>query len=426
MSLLSWFDTRTLYTCQLLLAGVFAAVFFGLRRSHPHVQGIVSIAFSFLAGATGILLLFLRGTIPDFVSMTVATALVLTAFVLQYNAVLRFFGARRSLYPLLLADGAAMAVVFYFSQIQHNIVLRIVASSLAIALARGLIALELFKHSQGRAHRRVFAIVMAIFAVLSCSRAVIACLYRAPSNYLRSGSFQTITMGGDLVYLCLLGLLFYTMVNSEIIALVRAESEIDPLSGIFNRRGIELKLDLELKRVKHNGHTLSIGLVDIDYFKAINDTAGHAEGDNALRNVVMTISAKLRAYDILGRFGGDEFLLILPQTLAGGALIVAERIGEAVHSLPSTYQGRALTLSIGLTEAIPGDYSTSLLSRADQALYRAKHAGRNCTRIVLATKEEAAGTTPEPLSGQLTLIRSTWPNKVVSKQKEPTPKSLAR
>jgi diguanylate cyclase (GGDEF)-like protein len=407
MSLLSWFDTRTLYSCQLLLAGSFAAAFFGLRRSHPDVQGIVPIAFSFLAGATGILLLFLRGTIPDFVSMTVATALVLASYVLQYSAILRFLGVKRSFSPLLAADAIAMIVVFYFSQIQHNIVLRILASSLAIAFARGLIAVELFKHSRGRTHRHVFANIMTTFAILSCSRAVISCLYHAPSNYIRSGFFQTIAMAGDLVYICLLGLLFYTMVNSEIIALMRAESEIDPLSGIFNRRGIELKLELELKRIARGRHHLSIGLVDIDYFKSINDTAGHAAGDNALRNVVTAISAKLRAYDILGRFGGDEFLLILPQTPIVGGLIVAERIGEAVRSLPSTYQGRPLTLSIGLTEAIPGDYSTSLLSRADKALYRAKHAGRNCTRIVLATKEDEADDTLEPPVNSLRSSRET-------------------
>src|SRR5580698_1848810 len=108
MSLLPWFDNRTLFSCQLLLACIFSIVFFGIRRSNPKVHGIGFIVLSFFLGVPGILLLFMRGAIPDLLSMSVANALVLASFTLQYVSITRFIGVKRSLYPILVADAASM------------------------------------------------------------------------------------------------------------------------------------------------------------------------------------------------------------------------------------------------------------------------------------------------------------------------------
>jgi len=390
MSLLSWFDNRTLFSCQLLLACIFSVVFFGIRRSNPKVHGVGVIVLSFFLGVPGILLLFMRGAIPDLLSMTVANALVLASFTLQYVSITRFLRVKRPLYPILIASAAAMVVVYYYSEIQHNIVPRIIAASLAIALIRGLMAKELLRFSRRRPDTRPFGVVMTIFALLSCCRAVVCYLHGAPSNYMQSGSLQTIAMGGDLIYICLLGLFFFSMISGEVLAQVKDQSERDSVSDALNRRGIDHRLAVEFKRVERSGQRLSAALIDIDYFKAINDSAGHAAGDAALREVVTVISAQLRAYDYLGRYGGDEFLLILPQTSSIDALLVAERINQAVHAFFPSGKTPALTISIGLSEAIPGEQSASLLARADQALYEAKHAGRNCTRVVLYQTETVA------------------------------------
>jgi diguanylate cyclase (GGDEF)-like protein len=172
------------------------------------------------------------------------------------------------------------------------------------------------------------------------------------------------------------------MCNSHVLARVRYESRLDLLSGAFNRQGIEQKLAVELKRIERSSsHKLCIALIDIDHFKAINDTSGHAAGDAALRNVAAAVADGLRAYDYLGRYGGDEFLLILPQTACDDALTVSDRIGRSVRS--TSRSTSPITVSIGLTEAIPGEAATTLLARADKALYEAKSAGRNCSRSLL-------------------------------------------
>jgi diguanylate cyclase (GGDEF)-like protein len=363
MSLLSWFDNRTLFSCQLLLTMVFSIVFFGVRRAHPSLRGIGTIVCSFFLGVPGILLLFLRGAIPDLLSMTVANALVLTSFTLQYRATIRFLNVRRPLYPLLLADAAALSVVFYYSEVEHNIVPRIIAASIAIGLTRGLIAFELLSRSRNRFDIRLFGFAMALFAGLSCCRVVVSYLHGAPSNYMKTSPFQTLAMVGDVLYICMVGLFFFTVINGEILAQIRNQSEQDSLSGAFNRRGIELRLDAELKRSARSGGPLSVALIDVDHFKSINDSAGHAAGDDAIRKVVAAISTQLRAYDFVGRFGGDEFLLVLPQTTSTDALIVAERIRHAMDSFSVLSRGHSLTLSIGLTEALPGEHSPPALPR---------------------------------------------------------------
>jgi diguanylate cyclase (GGDEF)-like protein len=403
MSLLSWLDNRTLFSCQLLLAAVFSVVFFGMRRANPNVRGIGYIVLSFLLGVPGILLLFMRGTIPDLLSMTVANVLVLLSFTIQYLAVIRFLNVRRPLYPILIVDAVTLVVVFYYSQIQHNIVPRIIAASIAIAIIRGLMARELLRHSKVHTKTRLFGLAMIVFTLLSCCRAIVSYLNGAPANYMQTGSFQTIAMGGDLLYICITGLFFFSIINSEVLAQVKEQSERDSLSDAFNRRGIELRLDIELRRSARNGQQLSVALIDIDYFKTINDNSGHAAGDAALREVVSVISAQLRAYDYLGRYGGDEFLLILPQTSSVDGLIVAERVNQAVRSFFPSRKCPALTISIGLSEAIPGEHSVPLLARADRALYEAKHAGRNCTRVILYQAESVLDISPPPLIDSIVL-----------------------
>jgi diguanylate cyclase (GGDEF)-like protein len=397
MSLISWFDNRTLFACQTLLAIVFTFVFFGVRRTYPELRGVVSVALSFLFGIPGAFLLSSRGALPDLASAVIANTFVFAAFTLLYHGILRFLGNRRPIYPVLIASLLTIAVVAYFTLVRESIVPRIVAISFTIALIRGLIAIELFRHSKGRNTRRLFAISMTVFALMSLNRGIGTLLHGAPANYLQRDSLQTFTLAAGLVSVCLTGIFFLTMCNRHALALVRNESEQDPLSGAFNRRGIEMRLDIELKQSARSGEPLSIALIDVDHFKLINDSVGHAAGDDAIRSVARAISSRLRAYDSLGRFGGDEFLLVLPKTGCTDAQLFVDRLAQSVRASVSSGLDLPLTLSIGLTEVLPDESPETLLARADKALYAAKHAGRNCSRTLLYESP----TTPLSLQAQL-------------------------
>src|SRR5260370_15415272 len=160
------------------------------------------------------------------------------------------------------------------------------------------------------------------------------------------------------------------MRNGRSLGLVRTELKRPLLSGAFNRRGIDQNLALELKRIDPSNQKLCIALIDIDHFKAINDNFGHAAGDDALRAVAAAVSNGLRAHDYLGRYGGDEFLLILPRTPFSDAFTVSEQVG---HSVRSTSSGNALpvTVSICLTEAGPREAATDLPPPSHKALHPA-------------------------------------------------------
>ncbi|WP_415253482.1 diguanylate cyclase [Thermomonas sp.] len=160
---------------------------------------------------------------------------------------------------------------------------------------------------------------------------------------------------------------------------LRRSAESDELTGCMNRAALDRRLAAEFT-ASHAGHPLSLLFIDLDYFKKINDTHGHACGDECLRQVAKMLQAGLRAEDVLGRYGGEEFLILLPGLDAAAARIVGERLRQAVERAPLRWQGETLrlTISVGLGAWRQTDESAGqLLARADKALYRAKDEGRN-------------------------------------------------
>jgi diguanylate cyclase (GGDEF)-like protein len=157
----------------------------------------------------------------------------------------------------------------------------------------------------------------------------------------------------------------------------------DPLTGLGNRRSLQDDLEILHARSQRYGRRFALAMCDIDRFKAYNDTHGHQAGDQALRAVATTIARELRGGDTVYRYGGEEFLLILPEQTLETARIAVERVRSAVERLaipqPAAGPGGTLTLSAGIAAIDPGEATTAeeLLKQADAALYRAKSAGRN-------------------------------------------------
>ena len=158
----------------------------------------------------------------------------------------------------------------------------------------------------------------------------------------------------------------------------------DGLTGLSNRRHFDEYMELEWRRSLREQSQLSLLMIDVDYFKTYNDTFGHLEGDEALRQVAAAIrDACARPSDLPARYGGEEFALVLPNTSLGGARLVAEKLRMTVAALKiphiSPTEGSSLTISIGLSTITPtpGSNCRELISAADKGLYLAKHNGRN-------------------------------------------------
>jgi diguanylate cyclase (GGDEF)-like protein len=155
---------------------------------------------------------------------------------------------------------------------------------------------------------------------------------------------------------------------------------IDPLTGCYTRHQLERRLVAELERSRRNHTPLSVCMIDFDHFKAINDTHGHAAGDTVLREMMERIIGKLRKYDTVFRYGGEEFLLSLPDTSIDDAMQIVQRLCEIVAATPVVLSNQYtlfVTASFGLAELTGAVSLYAGIEMADQALYNAKHAGRN-------------------------------------------------
>jgi len=160
------------------------------------------------------------------------------------------------------------------------------------------------------------------------------------------------------------------------IAEVEYLSLTDPLTGISNRRKIESVLKSEIERTSRSGNSLSVIMIDIDHFKEFNDTLGHETGDKILKQFAETVNRSIRNIDVAGRIGGEEFLIVCPETGVTGAIQVAEKLRSAVEEM-EIESVHNITASFGCASLMPGENSDKLISRSDKALYRAKEKGRN-------------------------------------------------
>jgi len=155
---------------------------------------------------------------------------------------------------------------------------------------------------------------------------------------------------------------------------------VDPLTGVYNRRAYDKRIKEELQRFIRYGRPFSIIILDVDHFKSVNDLYGHAVGDLCLKEIINRVQPMLRESDFLARFGGEEFVVLLPETEQKGAGEAAEKLRQCIEKTEFLHRGDkvAITISLGVTQVISDDQtSESLFTRVDQALYRAKNEGRN-------------------------------------------------
>jgi diguanylate cyclase (GGDEF)-like protein len=165
---------------------------------------------------------------------------------------------------------------------------------------------------------------------------------------------------------------------------------LDPMTGLGNRIALTQAIEREIALGRRHPHPASLLVIDIDHFKQINDTYGHSGGDAVLLDVARTLRRCCRETDALFRFGGEEFVALLPQTDEAGAVIIAERIREVLAQSATVFQERRITVtvSIGVARMQSTDTMLSWFDRADRALYRAKESGRN--RVVVDQSEHAS------------------------------------
>lgn len=176
-------------------------------------------------------------------------------------------------------------------------------------------------------------------------------------------------------------------------ATLRERAERDPLTGLYNRDAVLARLEEELSRAARSGQSIGVLLADLDHFKQVNDTRGHLDGDAVLREAARRLRVALRPYDVLGRYGGEEFLAVAPGCDEAGLHHLAERLRRSLGGRPMDAPGGPLTVTVSvgacLGPAGVGD-SELLIRSADEALYRAKDAGRDRAEVAVVVANGVA------------------------------------
>ncbi|MEW5756704.1 MAG: GGDEF domain-containing protein [Pseudomonadota bacterium] len=165
----------------------------------------------------------------------------------------------------------------------------------------------------------------------------------------------------------------------------------DAMTGVFNRRTMDERVEHEIKLAQRYGHSLSLIVLDIDHFKRVNDTYGHSAGDCLIKALADILKNNARSSDYVFRYGGEEFVMLLPNTKLKGAKLVAERVRKAVESTECVCNETAMrmTVSLGVADLMSNDTRETLFLRTDEALYQAKNSGRNQTVVAKHAKEAA-------------------------------------
>lgn len=185
-------------------------------------------------------------------------------------------------------------------------------------------------------------------------------------------SFESLTT--SLIFPLRNGLKYHAAIQSAL---------LDPLTGVGNRAAMSKTLQRDMDAARRARQPLSIIMLDIDYFKNINDNYGHACGDKVLIEIAQLLQVQLRTSDAIFRFGGEEFLITLPNTCSEYAQLVGERVRRAIESLVVDFEGQAVTLSasLGCATLHDAEEQDSFIKRSDYALYTAKRNGRNCLQV---------------------------------------------
>jgi diguanylate cyclase (GGDEF)-like protein len=241
----------------------------------------------------------------------------------------------------------------------------------------------------------LIAFFLGLNALHFLSKPFIAAMFGTggtPQEYL-STTYAMISQTMGAVLAVATALILLAAVILDMVRAITARSETDALSGLLNRRGFEERLADIAGRLPRDGAPVSLVFCDLDHFKAVNDTWGHAAGDRVIAAFAATLKEGAAGHHVVARIGGEEFAVLLPGCNLPAARLFAEsaRMAFASRRIDGLPAGQSFTASFGVAEIVPGESAASLVLRADIALYEAKRAGRDCVRLSTGTDVERRG-----------------------------------
>ncbi len=367
--------------------------------------GGLSIVFSFLQAGTrgarvwgmgmiglglGYAFIFVHPYTQGHALLYVGWLCIVPSVLLMYRGLRKVYedGTSRLLFEIAVVAGASAGWLYF--GVVSNYSAQVDTTSVAVSVITGRASWNMWRYSR-RSRNRAPALAVTGWLLVVATTPMLEIILRGAA----SGAPQSMIEYGppSVVFarVLIIGLLSTSVLWLEISRLYEAiedQATHDELTGIYNRRAIVMQLQRELARTRRENASCSIATFDVDFFKHVNDTWGHPAGDEVLKWVTRTIGRNIRTYDTLGRYGGEEFLLIMPGIGRAGAMVIADRARLAIEEQACTVGDAQIriTISAGIAASSGDGDPEALLQLADDALYRAKKSGRN--RVVVAEAPE--------------------------------------
>jgi diguanylate cyclase (GGDEF)-like protein len=389
-------DPATIIIMSSLMAGAMSIVLFAAHRSFPvEIEGLKYWATGLLLLVVAALLYTARN-IPSFGDLIVmsANSVLLWGLGLAMIGTQRFYGQRPQWWLFHLVWLVGMVGIGYSLIIEANFPVRVAIFSCSAAIFYGNQLWSIIRHGERHFSTKFFGALILFQTLVVVTRGVLVIFGGEYTDLMRPGYFQSVYLATSNFMVLLLAVGFMTVATRRLQTILERRSTLDPLTQVLNRRGFADIYAKERALLQRNNDHLTMLSIDLDFFKAVNDCHGHLTGDRVLIHIAEVVGKALRTSDHVARFGGEEFVVLLPGTGVERALGVAERIQAALR-LPceGIKKGSSLpvcTVSIGVAcQTDPEEDLDSLLMRADKALYAAKERGRDRAEVAEALPPSA-------------------------------------
>lgn len=378
-------DVNTLFMVTIYVEAILGLLLLFAWVQNTAIHAVAWWGFAHLCRAASVVLLGMYGSVPDLITIDLANAVLFTAFALTWTGARVFDG--RPVEPVYLVSGAVLwLLVCRLPILSDSIDIRVLIAS---GIITGYTWLTAYEFWRGRAENLVsrWPAIFMLFAhgaLFLLRTPLIALLPVSASSQLYGSVWLTVLSFEALLFTISIAFILLAMAKERTELRHRTAAMVDPLTGLANRRSFLQDGAALSKRHASRPKPVAVLLIDLDHFKSINDRFGHAVGDRVLEIFAETAKENIRASDLIGRIGGEEFAAILYDTTRDKAVLVAERIRTAFAQAAMEVDSRPVgaTVSIGLVHSDAQVLDVpALLEQADQALYFAKERGRNRVEV---------------------------------------------